>query len=175
MRYLAFVFAPVAAGLGFILWVTVLAPLTLGHQPRPAPSEPIAFDHSVHVQQAGLSCDFCHRTANISHTAGMPDTQLCMDCHSAVGPGQANQGEIAKVRDAWMQQQAINWQRVYRLPDHVQFDHQAHVAAGVSCATCHGDVSHMNQVTMARPLDMNDCVQCHKQANAPTECAECHY
>lgn len=172
MRYLVWAVAPMLGLAAFIFYVSVVAPLLLGHQPRPAPNEPVTFSHEVHVEQAGIQCAFCHRTAGTSTTAGMPDLQQCMDCHTVIGQGQPL---VEKVRSAWLTQQAIDWQRVYRLPNDVRFTHEAHIQAGISCATCHGDVGHMTQVTMSRPLNMNDCVQCHKVTNAPTECAECHY
>lgn len=165
----------VAIGSGLaaaVFFVAFLAPRLLDHQPRLATSQPIAFDHDVHVNVAGTQCEFCHRTAADSPSAGVPDVQQCMDCHTAVGQGKP---EVEKLRQAWLQQQPINWQRVHQLPDHVQFTHEAHIQAGVSCATCHGDVSHMSQITQVRPLNMSDCVACHQQNNAPTECGACHY
>ena len=95
-----------------------------------------------------------------------------MDCHQAVGQGQP---EIDKVRTAWLMHQAIDWQRVHRLPDHTRFTHEAHIQAGIPCATCHGDISQMQQVVQVRSLKMADCVACHQQTNAPTECSTCHY
>ena len=95
-----------------------------------------------------------------------------MDCHATVGQGQP---EIEKVRMAWNHQQAIDWQLVDRLPDHTRFPHDAHVAAGIACSVCHGDVANMQQVVQVRSLKMADCVACHQRNSAPTECDTCHY
>jgi cytochrome c7-like protein/class III cytochrome C family protein len=162
--------ASLLAGTVFVL--AVAAPRILAAQPPAPPTQPIAFDHRIHTQAAGLDCSFCHRTAASGVTAGMPDVQLCMACHQSVGQGQP---EIEKVRMAWNRQQSIDWQLVTRLPDHTRFTHDAHIQAGISCTTCHGDISQMQQVVQVRSLKMADCVACHQQNNAPTECSTCHY
>lgn len=43
------------------------------------------------------------------------------------------------------------------------------------CMTCHGDVGNMAKVKQIRPLKMSDCVNCHRDNNAPTDCITCHY
>jgi Cytochrome c7 and related cytochrome c/Class III cytochrome C family len=172
MRRLPLVVLPALALTGVLFFVAVLAPLILSHQPRPAAAQPIPFDHRVHVEQAGIDCAFCHRTAGDGRTAGLPDVEQCMFCHQVVGQGDP---EVERIRQAWASQEPVDWVRVHRLPDHVQFTHQAHIQAGVSCAACHGDVGQMRQVTQVRPLNMSDCVDCHKANNAPTDCVTCHY
>jgi hypothetical protein len=88
----------------------------------------------------------------------------------------------------------VNWRRVHRLPDHVRFVHEPHIRfltqnpavvtgstsgvdtgpAGV-CSTCHGDVAAMKQVEQVEPLKMGQCVDCHRDNGAPTDCVACHY
>ncbi|HLG71411.1 MAG TPA: cytochrome c3 family protein [Chloroflexota bacterium] len=174
MRYVALVAVPAGALFAFVFYISVLAPGILRHQGQPAPEQPIRFDHRVHVLDNGIQCAMCHRDAAIAPDAGMPSVQQCMDCHQVVG-ATAHDPEIDKVRLAAAAQRPIDWQRVYALPDHVQFDHAAHIQAGVSCTECHGNVGEMREVTKKRALNMNDCVDCHREHNAPTECAECHY
>ena len=150
------------------------------------PEQPIAFPHTVHVQQAGLDCQFCHRTVSTEEAAGIPALAQCMFCHDflRIDGSQSDsptaEEEIAKLHAAFRgvdgaAPQPIDWVRVYRLPDHVQFLHQPHIQAGFSCSTCHGDVDAMEQVKQVRNLKMRDCVDCHRQNNAPTDCATCHY
>ena len=162
--------ASLLAGLALIL--SVVAPALLNNSSGVTYAQPIQFDHKVHVQQAGLTCAYCHRTASQGVTAGYPDVQLCMQCHQTVGAGQP---EVEKLRQAWTKQQPINWVRLYREPDHVRFDHSAHVQAGVPCETCHGDVSNMTVMRQASAMKMQDCVACHEAKAAPTDCATCHY
>lgn len=166
---LALVIIPAFLLAGLIFFITVAAPRLLASTRLPPP-EPIAFDHFRHVQVAGLECSFCHRTAATSPTAGYPDVQQCMFCHQVIASGEAE-----KVRAAWQQQKPIDWIRIHRLPDHVAFAHDPHIRAGVSCATCHGDVGmKQGQVAQVRSLTMGDCLSCHQQRGAPTECMVCH-
>ena len=166
------VLVPAAALAGTVFLLAIAAPRRQAAQPPAPPTQPIAFDHRIHTQVAGLECAFCHRTAATGVTAGLPDVEQCMACHQMVGQGEP---EIEKVRNAWVQQQAIDWQRVHRLPDHTRFTHDAHVQAGIPCATCHGEVSQMQQIVQVRSLKMADCVACHQQSSAPTECSTCHF
>jgi Cytochrome c7 and related cytochrome c/Class III cytochrome C family len=166
------VLLPAVMVAGGVFFLTIAVPRLQAAQPPAPPTQPIAFDHRIHTQVAGLDCAFCHRTAATGVTAGLPDVQQCMDCHVTVGQGQP---EVDKVRNAWVQQQAIDWQRVHRLPDHTRFTHDAHIQAGLACSVCHGEVTQMQQIVQVRPLKMADCVACHQQSNAPTECSTCHY
>lgn len=146
-----------------------------------APDQPIAFPHTVHVQQAKLDCQFCHRTVAESAQASIPTVEQCMFCHEVIGDGNL---EVEKLRQFSKDQQPINWRRVYRLPDHVQFTHEPHIRfftqqqsmeTAQVCSICHGDVGNMVKVEQVRDLKMRDCVNCHRDNNAPTDCVTCHY
>ena len=161
-----------------------LPPTLLGFDD--GPTQPIAFPHNVHIQQAGLDCQFCHRTVSTDEAAGIPSVQQCMFCHDFLridgskSDSTTAQAEIAKLRAYYYGEgeeppKPINWVRVHRLPDHVQFVHQPHIQAGFSCSTCHGDVANMVKVKQVRNLKMRDCVDCHRQNSAPTDCTTCHY
>jgi hypothetical protein len=169
---LPLVFVPAALLAGAVFFITIAVPRLQAAQPPAPPTQPIAFDHRIHTQAAGLDCTFCHRTTASGVSAGIPEVQMCMSCHVTVGQGQP---EIEKVRTAWVQQKPIVWERVDRLPDHTRFTHDAHLQAGVACSTCHGDVAQMSQVVQVRSLKMADCVACHQQHSAPTECSTCHF
>lgn len=165
----------------------VLVPKMVGHYSwtlerlfRPAPKQPVAFSHQTHVQKAGIDCLFCHRLADKGRAATVPALEQCMFCHAIITGEGSDRGpwvaqEIAKVRTAYEQGQPIRWNRVHRLPDHVKFVHEAHIRAGFTCSTCHGDVGSMAQVRQVRSLRMGDCVGCHRQYGGPTDCAACHY
>jgi len=81
--------------------------------------------------------------------------------------------------------ESIPWVRVHNLPDHVHFDHRAHVAAGVTCQRCHGPVESMQRMEQYESLTMGWCVSCHQEStkhgingktvDAKTDCAVCHY
>jgi hypothetical protein len=81
-------------------------------------------------------------------------------------------------------QGTIDWVRVHRVPDHVHFVHEAHirfftaqdgVEASAVCSTCHGDVTATPKIRLNRDLKMGDCVDCHRDNGAPTDCTTCHY
>jgi hypothetical protein len=145
------------------------------------PVQPIAFPHTVHVSQAGIDCQFCHRTVSTDEAATVPPVAQCLFCHDfgAIDGSQSEsdtaQEEIAKLFSQSGEPRAINWVRVHRMPDHVQFVHAPHIQRGISCSTCHGDVGSMEVVKQVRNLKMRDCVDCHRDNGAPTDCATCHY
>ena len=88
------------------------------------PDQPIDFPHTVHVEELGLDCTFCHRNVTIGAAATVPAVGLCMTCHKTVGDGKA---EVEKLRQIYGEREAIDWVRVHRVPDHVHFVHEAHI------------------------------------------------
>ncbi|MBI4320378.1 MAG: cytochrome c3 family protein [Chloroflexi bacterium] len=136
------------------------------------PEQPIQFPHNFHVQGVGLECVFCHRTAATEAAAGIPAVQQCMFCHQVAGH---RSPEVQKLLQAASNGEPIDWIRVNRVPDHTRFFHAPHVQAGVACATCHGEVQTMTVARQVRALKMGDCVNCHRQNSAPTDCSTCHY
>ena len=59
----------------------------------------------------------------------------------------------------------VHWERIHKLPDHVYFSHEWHVAAGVSCQTCHGPIEEMEVVYQYADLSMGWCIDCHRNDN----------
>ena len=99
-----------------------------------------------------------------------------MYCHAGVvGSNSSAQTEIQKLRTAYENENPIDWARVHRLPDHVQFWHAPHINAGFECSQCHGDVANMTKVKQVEPLKMDYCVDCHRANNAPADCTTCLY
>ena len=144
------------------------------------PEQPIDFPHTAHVQDIGLDCTFCHRNVTEGAAASIPAVGVCMSCHVTVGD---DKPEIEKLRNFHANNIPIDWVRVHRVPDHVNFVHEPHVryfsereggAAG-TCQICHGDVGSMTKVKQVRSLKMGDCVDCHRDYEAPTDCTTCHY
>ena len=146
-----------------------------------APIQPIEFPHTVHAGDIGLDCTFCHRNVTKGAAASIPAVGLCMTCHRTVGD---DLPEVEKLREFHEAGKSIDWLRVHRLPDHVHFVHEAHinffsqrdnVSPSQVCSTCHGDVASMIRVQQFRSLKMGDCVDCHRDNDAPTDCTTCHY
>jgi len=135
--------------------------------------QPVAFPHNKHIKM-GLECIDCHIGADTRADAGIPSVNKCMLCHAKLGRDKA---EVKKVIDYANQKIEIPWQRVYEFAPsaHVKFKHAPHYQAGVTCVTCHGD---MTQATVAVKLvnhNMGTCLKCHRQKNASEDCAACHY
>ncbi|MBI3979139.1 MAG: cytochrome c3 family protein [Chloroflexi bacterium] len=165
--YLVAIALPTAIALVVVVWPAIAA------VPNPVtPQQPIDFSHVVHAQQYAIPCQFCHRGADQGINAGVPSVEQCMFCHNVAG---TSLPEVQKLIRAWQEQQPIDWIRVHRQPDHVHFVHQPHIRAGVTCSTCHGAVESMARVKMAQPLNMAQCLDCHRSQNARTECSVCHY
>jgi hypothetical protein len=122
--------------------------------------QPIEFDHRHHVRDDQIDCYYCHGSAQRSAFAGVPATEVCMGCHSQVWSGSVM---LSGVRESYFGNRPIAWNRVHALPDHVYFNHAAHVNKGVGCATCHGRVDRMARVYKAAPLTMGWCLDCHRR------------
>jgi hypothetical protein len=142
--------------------------------PGPTPPQPVAFKHSVHIEQ-GLDCTRCHTGAATSKRAGLPPLETCARCHRMVIP---EHPEIQKVMTAWDNREPIQWRKVNVIRDlaMVQFNHGAHARADVECQFCHGDVATMS---VAEPFvqvaNMGWCLDCHQEREATVDCVACHY
>jgi hypothetical protein len=90
----------------------------------------------------------------------MPATKTCMNCHTQIW----NQSPMLEpVRASFRTNTAIEWQRVHDLPDFAYFNHSAHVNRGVGCSTCHGRVDQMPLMFQEKSLQMEWCLECHRQ------------
>jgi hypothetical protein len=89
---------------------------------------------------------------------------VCMNCHSVVLPGSPL---IQQVKKAYEEGRPLEWVRIHELPDYVYFPHKRHVAKGVSCETCHGNVKEMVTVHQYAPLTMGWCMDCHRGVTTP--------
>jgi hypothetical protein len=108
----------------------------------------------------GIDCRYCHTAVEKSAQAGIPPTKTCMNCHSMIW----NQSPtLEPVRASLRTGQSIEWVKVNDLPDFVYFNHSAHVNKGVGCTTCHGAVDKMPLVWQHASLQMEWCLDCHRQ------------
>jgi hypothetical protein len=121
--------------------------------------QPIPFSHQHHIGGLGLDCRYCHTGVETSAVAGIPPTHTCMTCHSQLYTQAAM---LTPVRESLANGRPIHWNKVNKLPDYVYFDHSIHVAKGVGCATCHGDVAQMPLMRQAETLTMSWCLDCHR-------------
>jgi hypothetical protein len=148
----------------FITWILAVNAVSFGRSKGFAPAQPIKFSHAVHAGQNKTDCNYCHYSAKISKTAGIPPGSICLNCHLLVRNGtRSGATEIAKVVDAFEKKIPVKWVRIYRLPDFVFFSHEQHVSAGqINCEDCHGSVKEMDRLSQVPDLSMGWCIDCHK-------------
>lgn len=137
---------------------------------KPDP-QPIAFPHNKHAGNLNLQCTHCHNYVEKSRFAGIPAVKICMDCHLNAP---IESPEIDKLKQYWADQEPIPWQRIHYVPPHVYFNHKRHIAAGIECESCHGDMTVVDRVKQVRTLKMGFCVSCHNAKGAPVDCWTCH-
>lgn len=137
-----------------------------------APRQPIPFSHRLHAGTHKIDCRYCHTGAYKSIHAAIPSLNVCMNCHSVV---KVDSPHIQKLRQHFQEGKAIEWVRIHELPDHARFNHKRHVAKGVTCQTCHGNVQEMDVVFQKSPLTMGWCLQCHRGQDTPKKILEDTY
>jgi len=139
--------------------------------PPAPPQQPVPFSHKVHAGDNRIGCLMCHVYAERSPVAGVPSMARCAGCHRFVGQ---DKPAVQQVMQASTEGKPIEWLQIYRLPDHVFFTHERHLAVGLVCTSCHGEVAAMEVMTQVSPLTMGWCVDCHRSRQAPIDCLTCH-
>ena len=121
--------------------------------------QPVHFSHKHHVTGMGIDCRYCHTTVEVSAFAGVPPTETCMTCHSQIW---TEAPILEPVRASFRDNKPIEWNRVHDLPDFVYFNHSIHVNQGIGCQSCHGQVDQMPLMKKAHTLNMEWCLDCHR-------------
>ena len=122
-------------------------------------TQPVQFSHAHHVGGVGLDCRYCHTSVEQSAFANIPPTKTCMNCHSQIW---ATAPILEPVRASFRDNNHLRWTRVHDLPDFVYFNHSIHVNKGVGCTTCHGQVDRMPLMWQEQSLQMEWCLDCHR-------------
>ena len=150
----------VALGGAIFGWLVVAVPrsdyVTRRGDPR---VQPVPFSHAHHVGGMGFDCRYCHTSVEQSRFAGIPPTQTCMNCHAQLF---TDAPMLEPVRASFRNNTPLRWTRVNDLADFVYFDHSIHVAKGVGCVTCHGPVDKMPLTYKGESLQMDWCLNCHR-------------
>jgi hypothetical protein len=121
--------------------------------------QPVQFSHQHHVGGVGLDCRYCHTSVEVSPSAGIPPTKTCINCHSQIW---VTSPFLEPVRASFRDDRPLQWVRVHDLPDFVYFNHSIHVKKGVGCETCHGRVDRMPLMLQQSSLQMEWCLDCHR-------------
>ncbi len=143
-------------GIGLVMELGRSSWVTNAHVTR---EQPIQFSHERHVAGNGIDCRYCHTSVEDSRFAGIPPTKTCMNCHSQIF---ANSAFLEPVRASFRNNTPLQWTRVHDLPDFAFFDHSIHVNKGVGCTTCHGPVDTMPLMYQEKSLQMEWCLDCHR-------------
>lgn len=169
----------IAAGIAGLALLSVAAyGINLTQQ---APPQPIQFPHQTHIG-FGIQCLYCHPGAARGPAAGIPSQAKCWGCHQQIAKTNTSP-LLAPLKQAVESGTPIQWVPVAQVPDFVQFNHRAHIAAGKNCEECHGDMSKMTVAQNPQVFNMGWCLACHTKSAAGnqelliklTDCATCHY
>lgn len=156
------------------------------------PVQPIHYSHKVHAGLNEIDCKYCHSSARVSKTAGIPSLNVCMNCHKNISEYTGEEdlangytkefytNEIKKLYAAvgWDEEtqsytgktEPVKWVRIHNLPDFAYFNHAQHVTVGgIECQTCHGPVEEMEVMYQFSPLTMGWCITCHKETDVKME------
>jgi hypothetical protein len=125
-----------------------------------SPEQPIEFRHDVHVK-LGVQCLYCHPGALRGPSPGLPTQNKCWGCHQQIAKTFTSD-RLEVLVEYIERDEPIAWVPVAQVPDFVHFTHRPHVAAGLNCETCHGDMSTMEIAENQQVLNMGWCLQCHK-------------
>ncbi len=154
---------------GFWYWATPKF-WEVGFMPR---QPGYGFNHQIHAGKLGMDCRYCHSDVERSYEANVPAVGVCYGCHQQgllnpdFDPGDT---KVGFVRQAYQNDESIQWRRVHKLPDYVHnFPHHVHVRAGVSCFSCHGQITAMPVVYQAQSLSMGWCLDCHRDVQEHPE------
>jgi hypothetical protein len=163
-----------------ILLLTVFSAAAWGIlQTQKAPEQPIRFPHNLHVG-FGIQCLYCHPGATRAASPGLPTQTKCWGCHQQIA---RRSPELEKLITYVQNNEPIPWVPVAIMPDFVHFTHRPHVAAGLNCETCHGDMTKVTVAVNPQVMNMGWCLKCHRTrfADDPerltklTDCGTCHY
>ena len=160
---------PMRLGIALALALVTLGATACGNVDA-SPEQPIAFPHKPHAD-AQIDCVFCHEFFDSQASAGIPRTELCGTCHSAMSQESEATQKLMEYVDA---EEVIPWVRLYQLPQYTYFPHKWHVRAGIECGECHGSIGQSMTAVRHRVLDMQWCLDCHEPRQASVDCVTCH-
>jgi hypothetical protein len=144
---------------GLILLAMVLGRSSYVTRANEYIEQPIQFSHLHHVGDDAIDCRYCHTSVETSPFAGIPPTKTCMNCHSQLFN---TEPILEPVRASFREDRPLHWVRVHDLPDFVYFNHSIHVKKGMGCEVCHGRIDQMPLTLQARSLQMEWCLDCHR-------------
>jgi len=160
--------------------------------------QPVSFNHVVHIENAGMTCDQCHYFNDDGSFNGLPTNEDCSMCHMDLMGD--TQEEVKYVTEYMETGKEVPWLVYQMQPDNVFFSHAAHSmdSCGMChdytetelCSECHPPVAemeespayHENRLTKYSKdtMKMYACEECHAledhrmSTNASNACFVCH-
>ncbi len=136
--------------------------------------QPIAYNHSKHVEENDMECLDCHQYAEENARASIPNIEMCFDCHEeAITESEEELTLLSFITE----NKRIPWRQVHIVPDYAYFSHRRHVKLGkLDCTVCHGDVGKV-ATPITKPfveMTMNWCMDCHEEKGVSNDCYACH-
>lgn len=160
----------------FIVFIVLFAFLIIfWFLPEENPKQPIAYNHKIHIEIAGLQCSDCHVSVEQRAFATFPSIEICQNCHSEDPLTESE--EEKKLLSYISEGNEIPWIKIYNVPDHVYFSHRRHVILGeVDCSECHGKVNEFINPVSSQFLKvtMDKCLKCHEERKVMNDCLTCH-
>ncbi len=146
-----------------------------------SPPQPIEFTHQIHVN-LGVQCLYCHPGALRGPSPGLPTLTKCWGCHQQMEKTFTSE-RLAVLVEYIEENKPIEWVPVSQVPDFVHFVHRPHIAAGLNCERCHGNMSNVEIAENPQVMNMGWCLTCHRERAAEdpekltklTDCGTCHY
>lgn len=143
-------------------------------RPTELVTQPIAFNHKIHVKDAGITCDTCHQFYAERDHSGLPTLDICLGCHEEP---QTDNPEEAKIKELAAAGRNDVFLKLFRVPDHVFYSHRRHVTiARLECETCHGSIATTTSPPQkpAIRITMEFCIDCHRGHKISSDCTRCH-
>ena len=191
------ILSPMGRIAALIVALTLFTLMAYGiYTTQQSPAQPIQFRHDIHVNLQ-VQCLYCHPGALRGASPGLPTLTKCWGCHQQIAKTDTSP-RLAVLKDYVLNGKDIAWVPVAQVPDFVHFNHRPHIAAGVNCEDCHGDMSVQEIAVNPQVMNMGWCINCHKSktedslTNNPkndpkvsalltekrtklTDCETCHY
>lgn len=154
-----------------VVWLLLGSVAALALRAQTPEAQPIPYSHKKHLAM-GLKCQDCHPNPDPGERMTLPAASRCMTCHASAAK---DRPAIRKLAEFAASKEPIPWVRFYSVPAGTYWSHRSHLAAGMTCRMCHGDVAQMEVMSkVTNVTSMAGCVECHQQRNAGTGCESCH-
>ena len=127
---------------------------------------------AVRDQKQARPCVACHAGTWTGSGPAAPRREVCRGCHAEGAP--PGGPKLERVR--YELPQPPKGARISTLPPNVYFSHRAHVRfGGIACTSCHQSVNPAAESSpVVRRMPMIECLSCHRDNGASTDCLTCH-